>query len=44
MLSDTPARIHKLSRGRIAEGYDADIVILNDDLSVRTVMVGGELV
>ena len=44
MLSDTPARIHKLSRGRIAEGYDADIVILNDDLSIRTVMVGGELV
>lgn len=44
MLSDTPARIHKLSRGRIAEGYDADIVILNDDLSVRTVMVGGEFV
>ena len=44
MLSDTPARIHKLPRGRIAEGYDADIVILNDDLSVRTVMVGGELV
>ena len=44
MLSDTPARIHKLSRGRIAEGYDADLIILDNSLTVTQVMVGGELI
>jgi len=40
-----PAKALGLDRrkGRIAPGYDADIVLLNDDLSVSTTIVGGKV-
>lgn len=41
MLSATPARIHGLNKGKIETGLDADIVVLNNELSVREVYVGG---
>lgn len=45
MATDTPARrIGAHRKGRIAEGYDADILLLDDTLHVSLVMAGGELV
>lgn len=43
MASETPAKLLGLNKGRIEEGYDADLVILNNDLSVNTVIIAGEV-
>ncbi|MBQ5777552.1 MAG: amidohydrolase family protein [Oscillospiraceae bacterium] len=45
MLTDTPARrIGLSSKGRIAPGYDADIVLLDKNLQVIAVMAGGWII
>ena len=42
MMTEVPARIMGLKKkGRLREGCDADIVLLNKDLTVRSVMIGG---
>ncbi len=41
MLSATPARLHGLNKGKLEIGLDADLVVLNNKLSVREVYVGG---
>lgn len=43
MLTETPARIAGAGsyKGRIAKGYDADLVILNKNLMVKGTMVKG---
>ncbi len=41
MLSATPARIHGLSKGKLEAGLDADIVVLNNELTIREVYVSG---
>jgi len=42
MASRTPARVLGLSgRGRVAPGYDADLVVLGADLRVRRTLVAG---
>lgn len=44
MATDTPAqRIGARGKGRIAAGYDADILLLDDTLHVTLVMAGGEI-
>jgi N-acetylglucosamine-6-phosphate deacetylase len=45
-VTENPARVLGLGRtkGRLAPGYDADVVILEEDLSVRTTMVAGQIV
>lgn len=45
MLTDTPARrIGLSSKGRIEPGYDADIVLLDKNLEVLSVMAGGKII
>ncbi len=44
MASETPAAYLGLNKGRIALGYDADILILNEDMSVYASIVGGKRV
>jgi N-acetylglucosamine-6-phosphate deacetylase len=43
MASATPARVLGLeaSKGALAPGFDADLVVLDDDLAVTATMVGG---
>jgi N-acetylglucosamine-6-phosphate deacetylase len=46
MATRTPARALGLGahKGRIARGYDADLVVLEKDLTVVLTMVAGEVV
>lgn len=42
--TETPAKLLGLRKGKIAVGYDADLVVLDDSLAVKKVMVAGETV
>lgn len=44
MMSRNPARLLGLNKGQLVSGYDADITVLSDDLTVKAVFVGGEQV
>jgi len=45
MVTDTPAhRIGLTGKGRIQQGYDADILLLDKDLQVSLVMTGGQII
>lgn len=42
MGSENPAKLFDLSKGKIQEGYDADIVVTDKDFNVKTVFAEGE--
>ncbi len=43
MLTETPAKIMKLShKGRIARGMDADLVVFDDEITVKDVFAKGQ--
>ena len=41
MMTETPARILSSDRGVLRVGHPADIVIFDDDINVKSVIVGG---
>lgn len=44
MITENPAKVMGLdTKGRLLEGYDADIVIFDDDIQVKAVFVDGNL-
>ena len=44
MITKNPARIAGLAtKGSLKENYDADIVLFDEDIQVKTVIVGGEV-
>lgn len=44
MATETPAKSLGLNKGKIEVGYDADLVILNDDFSVYKTIIGGKII
>ena len=44
MATETPARLLGVNKGVVAEGYDADLVLLDDEMNVEWTMVGGKIV
>ena len=44
MLTEVPAKILKVKKGKLEKGYDADIIIFNEAIKVETVFVGGKIV
>jgi N-acetylglucosamine-6-phosphate deacetylase len=46
MATLNPAKLCKMEhrKGRIAEGYDADLVIFDEDINIEKVIVNGEIV
>lgn len=44
MLTEVPAKIMRLEKGKLASGYDADVVVLDNGLQVEAVFVAGEQV
>ncbi len=43
MMSKTPAEYLGLNKGQIKKGFDADLVIFDDNIDVKCVMVGGDV-
>ena len=41
MASETPAKLMKLNKGRIAEGFDADIITVSKNLDLTRVFING---
>ena len=44
MATETPATSLGLNKGRVEQGFDADLLILNPDLSINTVIIGGKVI
>lgn len=44
MLSEVPAKIFRLNKGELKEGFDADLVVMGEELQVEEVFVGGRQV
>jgi N-acetylglucosamine-6-phosphate deacetylase len=42
MLTKVPAEIMGLSKGVLAEGFDADIIVFDDGVNVKDIFVGGK--
>jgi N-acetylglucosamine-6-phosphate deacetylase len=42
MLTKVPAEILGVNKGRIVAGYDADLVVFDENITVTDVFVGGE--
>lgn len=42
-LTEVPARLLKVKKGRIEKGYDADIAVFDDDITIESVFVGGKI-
>ncbi len=44
MITETPATLMGLeNKGRVIGGYDADLVLFDDEIEVYGVIVGGEV-
>ena len=43
MATETPARCIDVNKGKISVGYDADLLIVNDDMDIETVIINGEI-
>jgi N-acetylglucosamine-6-phosphate deacetylase len=43
MMTETPARILNLNtKGQIKEGFDADIILFDENINIKTVIVNGK--
>ncbi len=42
MASETPAKRINANKGKIEEGYDADLIILSDNMEIEKVIINGE--
>lgn len=43
MATETPANLLGVKKGKLEKGYDADILVIDRDFSVKNVIIGGEL-
>lgn len=43
MASQTPCELMGFNKGKIEKGYDADLIVLDDDLELYATVLGGEL-
>ncbi len=44
MLTEVPAKILNVNKGKIEKGYDADIVVFDEIISIQNIFVSGQLV
>ncbi len=42
MATETPARLLGIKKGKIEIGYDADILILDNDMNINKIIIGGK--
>ena len=43
MATRTPAELLGVNKGRVEEGYDADLLIIDDNMNIDTVIIAGEV-
>lgn len=43
MATETPAKLLGLNKGKIAVGYDADMLVLDNDFNIKSVIIGGKV-
>lgn len=43
MASTTPAEMLGIKKGKIEPDYDADLLVINDDMTIDTVIIGGKI-
>lgn len=43
LMTETPAKQFKLKKGHIRAGYDADIIVFDNDINICVVYVGGSI-
>ena len=41
MLTEVPAKILKVNKGMIATGYDADIIVFDEEIKVSDIFIAG---
>ena len=44
MLTEIPAKLLKVNKGVLQSGFDADIIVFDDNISVSDVFVSGKKV
>lgn len=44
MLTQVPCKVLQLNKGTLAKGYDADVIVFDDDINVSDVFVAGDKV
>lgn len=44
MLTEVPAKILKVNKGMLSKGYDADIVVFDENIKITDVFVNGEII
>jgi N-acetylglucosamine-6-phosphate deacetylase len=42
MASRTPAELLGVKKGRIEKGYDADLLVIDDNMNIEKVIIGGQ--
>ncbi len=42
MATETPAKMLGVNKGQIKEGFDADLIIIDDDFNLESVIIGGK--
>ena len=43
MASETPANMLEIKKGRIEKGYDADLLIVDNEINIKTVIISGKV-
>ncbi len=43
MASETPANMLGIKKGKIEAGYDADLLVIDNELNLKTVIIGGKI-
>lgn len=43
MATENPARLMKLNKGKVSEGYDADLIFVDENFELKSVMLGGKM-
>ena len=43
MATETPANLLGINKGKVEKNFDADLLIVDDNLNIKTVIIGGEV-
>lgn len=43
MATETPAKMLKVNKGKIEVGYDADLLVINDDMNICETIISGKI-